>query len=107
MQIWYSIFYRVVHYCIGRRNRRFIMEEILLKYGLLGIAAVLSGFFLVGFFIYTIYAVIHWFTKKTNQEKMWGGLVGVVLNGLIFVLTFPKILPFALDAINKVLVRFL
>lgn len=83
------------------------MDSLMIQYGVMAVAAALSGFFLLGFVFYTIYAVIYWLRQKTNKEKLWGGLLGLGLNGLVFVLTFPKVLPVAIEAVNKVLLRFL
>jgi len=44
---------------------------------------------------------------KKDKEKMWGGLIGFGINGLIFALTFPTMLAIILDAVNKLIVRFL
>lgn len=83
------------------------MDPMIIRYGLMAAAAAISGFFLLGFVPYTIYALINWQHKKSEKEKIWGGLTGVCLNGLVFVFTFPKILPIIIEAIEKVLVRFL
>jgi len=83
------------------------MDPIIIKYAIMAVLAALSGFFLLGFLIYTLYAAIQWLQKKKGKEKMWGGLIGIGLNGIIFVFTFPVVFPIILDAVNKVLVRFL
>lgn len=79
------------------------MDPQIIKYGILALAAALSGFFLVGFIIYTVYAGVMWFKVKKEKTKIWGGLIGVGLNGLVFILTFPVIFPLAWESLNKVL----
>lgn len=80
---------------------------MLIKYAIIAILAAVSGFMLAGFIIYSIYASIRWLWKKENKEKIWGGLIGVGINGLIFVLTFPAIYPIIVQTVDKVFRRFL
>lgn len=83
--------------------------DALLKYAILGLLAAVSGFFLLGFIIYTAYTAIVWLRNKKDddKEKLRGGLLGISINGLIFALTFPVILPVVIEAVKNVLLRFL
>ncbi|MGI6366478.1 MAG: hypothetical protein ACOX2G_12285 [Bacillota bacterium] len=83
------------------------MEAKLIKYAIMAVLAAVSGFFLVGFLFYSLYAAIYWLQKKIGKEKIWGGLIGVGINALIFLLTFPTVYPVILEAVDKVLLRFL
>lgn len=83
------------------------MDTIIIRYAIMFVLAAVSGLFLAGFLIYTLYAVINWLRKKKDKEKMWGGLIGIGVNALIFLLTFPVIYSFIIDAVQKVLGRFL
>lgn len=79
------------------------MAEHLLKYGILAILAAISGFFLLGFIVYSIIAA----TKFKNQpNRLWAGLFGVGINAFIFLLTFPTIRPIIVEAVEKVLFKF-
>lgn len=80
---------------------------MLIKYAIIAFLAVVSGFLLAGFIIFSIYATINWLTQKKGKEKIWGGLIGVGLNGLIFAFTFPTIYPIIIEAVDKVFRRFL
>lgn len=82
------------------------MDPMVIRYGIMAVAASISGFFLVGFTIYTIYSAVKWFVAKKSLEKIWAGLTGIVLNGLIFALTFPKVFPVAVEAFEKIVLRF-
>jgi apolipoprotein N-acyltransferase len=82
-------------------------STIIVKYAIIAGLAAISGFLLVGFFIYSTYAAILWLKEKKSKEKIWGGLIGVGLNGLIFALTFPRIYPIIIEAIDKIFRRFL
>jgi H+/Cl- antiporter ClcA len=82
------------------------MEPSFIKFIITALLAALSGFFLLGFIVYTIYAMIHWYNKQKNKEKIWGGLIGIGINGLVFLFTFPSTLPKILEALEKLLVRF-
>ena len=77
--------------------------EGLLKYAILAVLAAISGFFLLGFLITSIIALV---SVKKRPEKLWGSLVGLGINGLIFLFTFPTVWPFILEAIGKVLLKF-
>lgn len=79
------------------------MDGPLLKYIIIAVLAAVSGFFLVGFLIFSVSSLI---TFKKNPQKLWGGLVGLGINGLVFLLTLPQILPLLIKAIEKVLLRF-
>lgn len=84
------------------------MDTLLIKYAILAVVAAISGFFLIGFIIYSAYAAIQWLRKKTSgKEKIWGGLIGVGVNSLIFLLTFPAVFPVIMEAVEKVFVRFI
>lgn len=80
-----------------------MMDGSLLKYAILATLAAVSGFFLIGFVVFSLKALVA-FKKTPNQ--LWGGLVGIGINGLIFLLTFPAVYPFILEAVNKVLFKF-
>jgi hypothetical protein len=75
----------------------------LIKYGIMAVLAALSGFFLAGFSVLTVIAA---FSFKKSPTKLWGSLVGIGLNGIVFLLTFPAVYPMVLQAINKVLFKF-
>jgi predicted PurR-regulated permease PerM len=60
---------------------------------ILGILAAASGFFLAGFIGYTFYALIHWYRKKANLEKIWGGLIGIGFNLLLFSISCSQVWP--------------
>lgn len=79
------------------------MDPRLIEYAILAAAAGISGFFLIGFIIFTIAALL---SKKKDKTRLWGALVGVGVNLLIFLLTFPTVLPIILDAVHKVLFKF-
>lgn len=79
------------------------MDPRLIKYGIMAAAAGISGFFLIGFIIFTISVLL---SKKKDKTRLWGALVGVGVNLLIFLLTFPTVLPIILDAVHKVLFKF-
>ena len=83
------------------------MDQEVIKLGIMAVAAAISGFFLFGFLIYTIYAVINWHKKRKQIEKIWGGLTGIAVNSLIFVLTFPTVFSFLREALGSVIDRFL
>jgi len=80
------------------------MNAQLIKYAIMAVLAAVSGFFLVGFIIFSISALLA--KKKKQPQKLWGGLLGIGINGLIFLLTFPAVFPVLLEAINKVLFKF-
>ena len=82
------------------------LNPLFVKYVILSVISAISGFFLIGFFIYIIYALINWFSKKKELVKVWGGLIGICLNGLIFLLTFPAVYPIILESLRKVLFKF-
>lgn len=82
------------------------LNPLFIKYVILSVIAAISGFFLIGFFIYIIYALINWFSKKKDLTKVWGGLIGLCLNGLLFLLTFPAVYPIILESLRKVLFKF-
>lgn len=79
------------------------MGDHLVKYGVLAGFAAISGFFLLGFIIFSISAG---FSFKKQPNKLWGGLLGVCVSGLIFILTFPVIRPIIVEAVEKVLLKF-
>ncbi|MDD4658001.1 MAG: hypothetical protein PHW26_03035 [Eubacteriales bacterium] len=79
------------------------MNALFIKYAVMAVLAAVSGFFLVGFIIFSISALL---AKKKQPQKLWGGLLGIGINGLIFLLTFPAVFPVLLEAINKVLFKF-
>ncbi len=79
------------------------MDSEFIKYIIMAVLAAISGFFLIGFVIFTISVLI---SKKKGRTRLWGGLVGVGVNLLIFLLTFPTVLPIIVDAVNKVLFKF-
>ena len=82
------------------------MEAKLIKYAIMAVLAAVSGF--SGWILfYSLYAAIYWLQKKIGKEKIWGGLIGVGINALIFLLTFPTVYPVILEAVDKVLLRFL
>mgnify|MGYP000932179021 CR=1 FL=1 len=74
-------------------------STIIVKYAIIAGLAAISGFLLVGFFIYSTYAAILWLKEKKSKEKIW--------DGLIFVITFPRIYPIIIEAIDKIFRRFL
>ena len=82
------------------------MNPLFIKYAILLVVAAISGFFLIGFIIYVIYALVNWFSKKKELTKVWGGLIGLCLNGLIFLLTFPAVYPVIRESLKKVLFQF-
>jgi hypothetical protein len=90
----------------GIRRMDMELNPLFIKYVILSVISAISGFFLIGFFIYIIYALINWFSKKKDLVKVWGGLIGICLNGLIFLLTFPTVYPVIREALKKVLFKF-
>lgn len=75
--------------------------------GVLTLLAGLSGLFLLGFVIFAIYSVIAWRLKKVKLHQIWGALMGVVLNAVIFLLTFPVAYPELKDIIERAILRFM
>lgn len=82
------------------------LNPLFVKYAIIAVITAISGFFLIGFFIYVICALVNWFSKKKDLTKVWGGLIGLCLNGLIFLLTFPAVYPIILESLRKVLFKF-
>lgn len=72
---------------------------------LLAVLAAASGFLLAGFSGYTVYAIIHWYRKKANLEKIWGGLMGVVFNLVIFVMSFSRAWPPISELAGKLIAK--
>lgn len=79
------------------------MVEHLTKYAFLAAFAAVSGFFLLGFIVFSIIAAIS-FKKRPN--RLWAGLLGIGVNAVIFFLTFPTIRPIIVEAVEKVLFKF-
>ncbi|MTI94137.1 MAG: hypothetical protein FH749_01415 [Firmicutes bacterium] len=79
--------------------------ESLFIVGLYSAVALASGAFLVGFVSYTAVAVVRWFHKRQNIERIWGGLAGVLLHLVIFTLTFNRAYPEAKEFLERVIGR--
>lgn len=92
------------------------MDPLIVRYAIMAIIAAISGFFLAGFCIYTIYVAIQWLMDKKKErpdkeiakkkEKFWAGIIGLGVNGLLFAITFPVVYSVVFEAFYKVYDRF-
>ena len=83
------------------------MDVDIVRLGILTVLAGLSGLFLVGFVIYSIYSVVMWRLGKAKLHQLWGALLGIVVNGIVFLLTFPVAYPELLDIFDRAFRRFI
>ena len=83
------------------------MDADLVRLGIITALAGLSGLFSAGFAFYSIYSVVVWRLGKARLHQLWGALLGVVVNGVIFLLTFPVAYPELLDIFDRAFRRFL
>lgn len=83
------------------------MDVNIIKLGILTVLAGLSGLFLLGFIIYVVYSVVSWRMKKAKLHQVWGALIGVGVNAVIFLLTFPVVYPELKDIFQRAILRFI
>lgn len=81
------------------------LEPQYIRIIILGVLAAASGFLLAGFSGYTVYAIIHWYRKKANLEKIWGGLMGIGFNLLIFAISFSQVWPPVSELAGKLIAK--
>jgi len=83
------------------------METDIIRLGVMTILAGLSGLFLLGFVLYSIFSVVMWRLGKARLYQLWGALLGIVVNGVVFWLTFPVAYPGLMDIFERAFRRFL